>query len=117
MDFYIHRKAFDALSADHKAIVQGAAAIAHTDMLAKYDARNPAALKQLVAAKTRVLPFPQAVMDAAFRASMEVFAHNDARSPEWRKIYADMRDFQRDQILWFRFAEARYDSFMSTQKV
>ena len=117
MNFYIHRKAFDALSAEHKALVQGAAAIAHTDMLAKYDARNPAALKQLVAARTRVLPFTNAVMDAAFRASMEVFAQNDAKSPEWKKIYADMRAFQRDQILWFRFAESRYDAYLSAQKI
>jgi len=70
-----------------------------------------------VAAKTKVLPFSQAVMDASFKASMEVFAANDAKSPEWKKIYADMRNFQRDQILWFRFAEARYDSFMATQKI
>lgn len=117
MDFYIHRKAFDALSAEHKAIVQGAAAIAHADMLGKYDARNPTALKQLVAAKTRVQPFSQTVMDAAFRASLEVFADNDARSPEWKKIYADMRNFQRDQILWFRFAESRYDTYLSAQKI
>lgn len=56
-------------------------------------------------------------MDASFKASMEVFAENDAKSPEWKKIYADMRAFQRDQILWFRFAEARYDTFMSAQKI
>ena len=117
MDFYIHRKAYDALSADHKAIVQGAAALAHADMLAKYDARNPTALKQLVAARTRVQPFSQSVMDTAFKASMDVFAHNNDTSPEWKKIYADMRSFQRDQILWFRFAEARYDSFLSGQKI
>ena len=48
---------------------------------------------------------------------MEAFAHNDARSPEWKRIYADMRNFQRDQILWFRFAESRYDTFMSAQKI
>ena len=75
------------------------------------------ALKQLVAARTRVLPFTNAVMDAAFRASMEVFAQNDAKSPEWKKIYADMRAFQRDQILWFRFAESRYDAYLSAQKI
>jgi TRAP-type mannitol/chloroaromatic compound transport system substrate-binding protein len=97
--------------------VEAAAAVASSDMLAKYDALNPIALKQLVAAKTKVLPFSQAVMDASFKASMEVFAANDAKSPEWKKIYADMRAFQRDQVLWFRFAEARYDSFMSSQKL
>jgi TRAP-type mannitol/chloroaromatic compound transport system substrate-binding protein len=57
------------------------------------------------------------VLDASFKASMEVFAENDAKSPEWKKIYADMRNFQRDQVLWFRFAESRFDSFMSTRKL
>ncbi len=117
VDLFIHKKAYDGLSADNKLIVEAAAAIAHADMLAKYDALNPTALKQLVAAKTKVLPFSQSVMDAAFKASMEVFADNDAKSPEWKKIYGDMRNFQRDQILWFRFAEARYDTFMSAQKI
>ena len=117
VDFFVNQKAFDGLSAENKAIIEAATNVAHIDMLAKYDALNPTALKQLVAAKTKVLPFSQAVMDASFKAAMEVFAENDAKSPEWKKIYADMRTFQRDQILWFRFAEARYDTFMSAQKV
>ncbi|HEY9209390.1 MAG TPA: TRAP transporter substrate-binding protein DctP [Acidovorax sp.] len=117
LDFFIHRKAYDALPADLKAIVNAASSLAHADMLAKYDALNPNALKQLVMARTKVLPFPLPVLDAAFRAAMDVFAQNDSRSPEWKKIYADMRNFQRDQIFWFRFAEARFDSFMSAQRV
>jgi hypothetical protein len=72
-------------------------------------AKGASALKQLVAAKTKVLPFSQAILDASFKASMEVFAENDAKSPEWKKIYADLRSFQRDQVLWFRFAESGFD--------
>ena len=117
VDFFINQKAMDGLSAENKAIVEAAAAAASTDMLAKYDALNPVALKQLVAAKTKVLPFSQAMMDAAYKASLEVYAENDAKSPEWKKIYADFRSFQRDQVLWFRFAESRFDSFMSTLKL
>ncbi|MEO6018035.1 MAG: TRAP transporter substrate-binding protein [Polaromonas sp.] len=117
VDFFINQKAMDALSPENKAIVEAAAAVASSDMLAKYDALNPIALKQLVAAKTKVLPFSQAVLDASFKASMEVFAANDAKSPEWKKIYADMRAFQRDQVLWFRFAENGFDNFMARQKL
>jgi TRAP-type mannitol/chloroaromatic compound transport system substrate-binding protein len=117
VDFFINDKALAGLSAENRAIVEAAAAMTNSDMLAKYDALNPNALKQLVAAKTKVLPFPQSVLDASFKASMEVFAENDAKSPEWKKIYADMRNFQRDQVLWFRFAESRFDSFMSTRKL
>ena len=117
VDLFVNNKAFDSLSAENKAIIEAASALAHNDMLSKYDSLNPGALKQLVAAKTKVLPFPQAMLEASFKASMEVFAENNAKSPEWKKIYADMRNFQRDQILWFRFAEARYDSFMATKKL
>ena len=48
---------------------------------------------------------------------MELYADLDKSNPEWKKIYADYRNFQRDQILWFRFAESRFDSFMSSQKL
>jgi len=117
VDFFVNRKAYDALSAENKAIVEAASSHASIDMLAKYDALNPTALKQLVGAKTKVLPFSKAILDASFKASMEVFAENDAKSPEWKKIYADMRAFQRDQVLWFRFAEAGFDQYMATQKL
>lgn len=117
VDFYINKKALDALTPEYKAIVEAASAYAAADMLAKYDALNPNALKQLVAAQTKVVPFPQAVLEASFKASMEVYAENDAKSPEWKKIYADLRNFQRDQVLWFRFAENRFDNFMATVKL
>jgi TRAP-type mannitol/chloroaromatic compound transport system substrate-binding protein len=117
VDFFINQKAFAALSPENQAIVEAAAAYANSDMLAKYDALNPTALKQLVAAKTKVLPFSQPVLEASFKASMEVFAENNAKSPEWKKIYEDLRTFQRDQVLWFRFAEMRFDQFMASQKL
>lgn len=117
VDFFVNQKALDSLSAENRAILETACAMASTDMLAKYDAFNPMALKQLVAAKTKVLEFPQSVLDASFKAAMAVFEANNAKSPEWKKIYADLRTFQRDQVLWFRFAEASFDRFMSRQKL
>ncbi|WP_284334622.1 TRAP transporter substrate-binding protein [Comamonas sp. NoAH] len=117
LSFYINDKAYNSLSNEYKAIVKAAAHEAHVTCQGRYDARNPVALKQLVAAKAKVLPFPQQVMDASFKAAMEVYAGLDTSNPDWKKIYADYRNFQRDQVLWFRFAEGRYDSFMSSQKL
>ena len=37
-------------------------------------------------------------------------------NPDWKKIYSDYRNFQKDQILWFRFTEARFNSFMQSVK-
>ncbi len=116
LEFFMNLKAFNALSAENKAIVRAAGAVAARDMTAKYDAVNPQALKRLVAAKVQLKPFPKDVMDAGFKASMQVFAEHEAKSPEFKKIHQDMRAFQRDQVLWDRFSEFRYSSYMTTVK-
>ena len=86
-------------------------------LAAQYDGRNPGALKQLVAGGTKLHAFPKDVMDASFKAAMALFAELSATNPAWKKIYDDYSNFRRDQNLWFRFTEARFDSFMQTQKL
>jgi TRAP-type mannitol/chloroaromatic compound transport system substrate-binding protein len=117
LDFFINQAAFNALSPEYKAIVESAAAHAHVDMQAKYDARNPAALKQLVGAGTKLRPFPNDVMSAAFKAAMEIYEELNAKNENWRKIYADYNKFRADQNLWFRFTEMGFDRFMQAQKL
>ncbi|MDO8699317.1 MAG: ABC transporter substrate-binding protein, partial [Rhodoferax sp.] len=117
LDLYVNQKAYDALSPENKAIVESAAAFAHTEMQAKYDARNPTALKQLVGSKTKVLPFPKDIMDLAFKHSMALYEEVSAKNPNFKKVYADYSAFRRDQNLWFRFTEMRFDQFMQAQKL
>jgi TRAP-type mannitol/chloroaromatic compound transport system substrate-binding protein len=117
LDFFINNKAFEALSPEYKAIVEAAAAQAHSDMQAKYDARNPGALKQLVGAGTKLRPFPKDVMNAAFKASMEIYDELSAKNENWKKVYADYSKFRAEQNLWFRFTEATFDRFMQEQKL
>ena len=85
-------------------------------MQAKYDVLNPQALKQLVAAKTRLMRFPKDVMDLAFKESMALYSDLSAKNPNWKKVYEDYANFRRDQNLWFRFAEAGFDDFMQSQR-
>ena len=117
LDVFVNNKAFDSLSPEYKAIVEAAAAFAHTEMQAKYDARNPGALKALVGQKVKVLPFPKDVMDLAYKESMALYAEVSAKNENWKKVYEDYANFRRDQNLWFRFTEARFDSFMRSQKL
>jgi len=117
LDVYINQKAFDGLSAENKAIVEAAAAQAHIDMQSKYDARNPGALRQLVGAGTKLRPFPNDVMAAAFKEAMAFYDELSTKNANWKKVYADYAAFRRDQNLWFRFTEARFDNFMQTQKL
>ena len=100
-----------------KPSLSAAAAYAHVEMQAKYDARNPKALKELVGAKVKVMPFPKDVLDLAFKESMALYAEISAKNPNWKKVYDDYAAFRKDQNLWFRFTEARFDSFMQAQKL
>jgi|JI10StandDraft_1071094.scaffolds.fasta_scaffold188585_2 TRAP-type mannitol/chloroaromatic compound transport system substrate-binding protein len=117
LDFFINQKAYDALSAENKAIVQAAASHAHVVMQARYDAVNPTALKQLVGAGTKLRPFPPDVMNAAFKAAMALYGELSGKNESWKKIYGDYAKFRADQNLWFRFTEMGFDRFMQTQKL
>ncbi|MDR7334458.1 TRAP transporter substrate-binding protein [Roseateles asaccharophilus] len=117
LDFFINTKAYDSLSAEYKAVVEAASALAHVEMQARYDAKNPAALKQLVGSGTKLFKFPKDVMEAAFKESMAIYAELSAKNPNWKKVYEDYANFRRDQNLWFRFAEAGFDDFMQNQKL
>jgi TRAP-type mannitol/chloroaromatic compound transport system substrate-binding protein len=117
LDLHINTKAWEALSAENKAIVEAAAAFAHVDMQAKYDGRNAAALKTLVAGGAKLFPFPKDLMDAAFKTSMELYSEISAKNPKWKKVYDDFSAFRKDANLWFRFTEARFDSYMQSAKL
>jgi TRAP-type mannitol/chloroaromatic compound transport system substrate-binding protein len=115
-DLFINAKAWESLPANYKAIVEAAAARAHIGMQASYDARNPAALKELHTKGTKLHEFPRDLMTAAFKVSMDYYQELSSKNPAWRKIYADYDAFRRDQNLWFRYAEAGFDEFMQAQK-
>ena len=117
LDLFVNAKAYAALNAEFKAIVEAAAAYAHTDTQAKYDMRNPAALKRLVAGGAKLFPFPKDILAAAFKETLAVCSDLSASNPAWKKVYEDMASVRRAASLWFWFAEAGFDGFMQSRKL
>jgi TRAP-type mannitol/chloroaromatic compound transport system substrate-binding protein len=117
LTLYVNNKAWNALSAEYKAIVTAAASHAHVVMQARYDARNPDALKRLVAAGAKLRPMPRPIMEAAFKEAEGLYAELSAKNPNWKKVYADWNQFRSDQVLWFRVTEREFDNFMAAQKL
>jgi hypothetical protein len=83
-------------------------------MQAKYDAKNPAALKRLVAGGAKLHVFDKSILKAAHDAAMALYDDLSAKNPNWKKVYSDYAAFRDEQHLWFRFAEAGFDNFMQT---
>jgi TRAP-type mannitol/chloroaromatic compound transport system substrate-binding protein len=96
----------------YQTILAGAAAYANSEMLARYDARNPSALRKLVAGGTELRAFSQSIMDACLKASNEVNAETAARNQDFKKVLEAMQAFRNEEYFWWQVAEYSYDTFM-----
>lgn len=107
----VNSAAWNELPADYKAAFETAANEQNLLMLAKYDAKNPDALKRLIANGTQLRAFPQPVIEACHKASIETFNDLSAKSPDFKKVYAHWKDFMNNSNQWFRVAEYRLDAY------
>jgi TRAP-type mannitol/chloroaromatic compound transport system substrate-binding protein len=112
LHFFINSDKWDALPRAYKSLLTIACGYANMDVQARYDARNPQALKRLVANGTQLRPFSQAVMEACLKASNEVNAETSASNPDFKKIYDSQMEFRNDENLWWQVAEYSYETFM-----
>ncbi len=117
LHFFINTKKWDELPKSYKSLLTTAAAQANIDMQAKYDARNPAALKRLVAGGAQLRPFSPEILEACLKASKEVYAETSAKNPDFKKIYDSMSAFRGDAYLWFQIAEYTFDNFMIRSRI
>ncbi len=109
---YFNIKAWESLSKEYQAMLSAACAEADAWMLAKYDALNPPAMKRLIANGTHLLPFPNEVMAACYKASEEQYQDVASKNAKFKKIYDSWLKFRADQVQWFSVAEDRFDNFM-----
>jgi TRAP-type mannitol/chloroaromatic compound transport system substrate-binding protein len=100
----------------YQSLVKTACQAANLDMEAKYDARNPGALKKLASAGAKFFPFPQDVMEACFNAAKETYAEMSATNAAFKKVHDAMMAFRADAYLWAQFSEYTFDTFMMGQQ-
>ena len=96
----------------YQAILSGAAAYANTEEVAKYDSRNPGALRRLLANGTELRPFTQPVLEACLKASNQMNAETSAGNADFKKVLDSMLAFRNEEYLWWQVAEYSYDTFM-----
>jgi TRAP-type mannitol/chloroaromatic compound transport system substrate-binding protein len=110
--FMINLDKWNALPKTYQAIVASAAGFCNVEQLGRYDARNPAALKRLVAGGAQLRPFSTAIMEACLKASNEVNAETSASNADYKRVWESIVPFRNDEYLWWQVAEFTYDGFM-----
>jgi TRAP-type mannitol/chloroaromatic compound transport system substrate-binding protein len=81
-------------------------------MLAKYDALNPGALRELVAGGAQLRAYPEDVMAAGLEAANAIYAEIAGQNEMFRKLHDSYMAFRNEANLWNQVAEFTFDSFM-----
>ena len=95
----------------YQAVLTMVAGLVNTEQQGRYDARNPQALKRLVANGVQLRPFSQSVMEGCLKASNEVNTETSAANPDYKKVWDSIAAFRNDEYLWWQISEYGYDSF------
>jgi TRAP-type mannitol/chloroaromatic compound transport system substrate-binding protein len=109
---FVNLAKWNELPKAYKSLLTAACGYANVDMQAKYDARNPAALRRLVSGGAQLRPFPQELLEASYKAANELYDELSAKNAEWKKVYEPYRAFRNEEYIWFQVAEYTYDNFM-----
>jgi len=103
---------WNALPKHYQAILEQAGAYANQVTMAKYDLVNPQALRRLIANGTKLHAFTPAVMDASYKAAMELHAEISKENAPFKKVNESMMAYTKNGYQWFQVAEYTYDNYM-----
>ena len=109
---FVNLDKWNALPKHYQAVLEQAGHYANTWMIAKYDQLNPISLKRLLAGGTKLHAFSAPIMEASYKAAMELHAEISKENASFKKVNESMMDFTRNGYQWFQVAELAYDSFM-----
>jgi TRAP-type mannitol/chloroaromatic compound transport system substrate-binding protein len=116
LHFFINIDKWNELPKNYQAMIRAASSIANMSMMTRYDLQNPAALRRLAIGGAEPRPFSEAVLDACFKASNEVFAEICAKNADFKKVYDATLAIRGEDYLWFQLAEHTYDTYMMIQQ-
>ena len=110
---FVNLDKWNALPKHYQNVLEQAGHYANNWMMARYDQANPMALKKLLASGTKLHAFPPAVMEASFKAAMELHAEVSASNASFKKVYESLMGFANNGYQWFQVCEMGFDLFMT----
>jgi TRAP-type mannitol/chloroaromatic compound transport system substrate-binding protein len=110
---FVNIDKWNALPKQYQAVLEQAGHYANTWCMAKYDHLNPQALRRLLANGTKLHVFSQQIMDASYKATMELHAEVSKENAAFKKVNESLMDFTKNTYQWFQVAELSYDAYMT----
>src|SRR4029079_13333855 len=108
----VNLEKWNSLPKSYQTVLENAGHYANTWCMAKYDSLNPQALRKLIGGGTKLHVFSPAIMEASYKATMELHAEVASGNENFKKVNESMMAFTKNAYQWFSVAENTYDSFM-----
>jgi TRAP-type mannitol/chloroaromatic compound transport system substrate-binding protein len=109
---FVNIDKWNSLPKPYQAVLEQAGHYANTWMMAKYDQLNPPALRRLLAGGTKLNIFSPDIMEASYKAAMELHGEISKENASFKKVNDSLMDWTKSGYQWFQVAELTYDSFM-----
>ncbi len=116
-EIQINLDEWNNLPEQYREALKSAAYEANVRMMARYDARNPAALSRIVnEAGVTLLPFPDDVLRAAAESAYALFDEIAAGDAEFASIYREWSAFRAAIQAWHGLAESGYLQYVGRSR-
>lgn len=82
-------------------------------MLASYDAKNGAALKELLASgKVKLTPYSQEILGAAEQQAFKIYDDFAAADPDFKALFDSWKVFRTDVQAWNKINERSFSEYV-----
>lgn len=112
---YFNLDEWNKLPTTYQEVLKVAAAATHADIMARYDARNPAALAKLLNEGVQLTRFSDEIMTVAREAAFDLYEELASADAAYNKIYTAWKQFQADSNRWFSTSEFGFTDFAFKQ--
>lgn len=109
----VNQSAWQGLPKEYQDVFTAAAFQANAVMLAKYESRNQEALQKLIAGGTQLRPYGQDVLQAAARATEEIFEESAGQDAAFKKLYDPWKQFRDNVRRWNGVNELSFEAFVT----
>jgi TRAP-type mannitol/chloroaromatic compound transport system substrate-binding protein len=109
LEYFFNKKAYETLPKDLQHILDAACQETEHWVLSQFDARNGAALQELITKhKVELIQFPDEVMKSLKTMAEEVVEEEAAKSPMAKKVSESFKNFQKVVGTWGSISEQSY---------
>ena len=111
LDATVNLDKWNELPEEYQEVFKTATYESNINMLAKYDALNGAALQSLVEGGTELIPYSDEILQAASKATTELFEENAGGDATFKEVYDSWKAFRDKVQAWNKVNELSFSQF------